>query len=186
MANLDPSKIWTSGAAPAAMPPDADIAEHGSLVAFQIHVCGILASFLPLAPVIAQRKPGALTWADKKTVASDVAAALKSIGLGIVVSLDAGTRKSSMLHAVALDPFGFTVDIAESPVSNRGPSGTGITASLAAELVMLCLSGLRLGNGVCAVRSYSLGGEEGTLQTAEVTFTTAYTITPPASMLAAE
>lgn len=89
-----------------------------------------------------------------------------------------------MLHAVALDPFGFTVDIAESPVTNRGPSGTGITASLAAELVMLCLSGLRLGNGVCAVRSYSLGGEEGTLQTAEVTFTTAYTITPPASMLA--
>lgn len=184
MPNIDPSKIWTSGAAPAAMPPDADIAEHGSLVAFQIHVVRFLAEFLPLAPVTGQAKPGACTYADKKTVAAEVERSLRSIGLSIVVGLDAGTRNTAALHAVAFDPFSFSVSIAESPVTNRGASGTGISASRCAELVMLCLSGVRLGNGISAVKSFAVGGEEGTLQTAEITFQTAYTISPPASLLA--
>ena len=183
---LDPSKIWLTGAPPPALPAAADIEAHGSLVAFQIHVRDVLRAFLPLAPVTAQPKPGACTYADKRTVASEVESALRSIGISMVVALDAGTRKSAAPHAVCLDPFTFAVAIAENPVTNRGASGTGVTASRAAELAMICLSGLPLGNGVCAVQSYTLGGEEGQLQTAEVTFQTAYTITPPASMLAEE
>ena len=184
MANLDLSKIWTSGAAPAAMPPDADIAEHGSLVAFQMHVCRFLREWLPLAPVAAQAKPGAITYADKKTVAADVEASLRAIGISLVVGLDTGTRATAALHALAFEQFSFVVSIAESPVTNRGDKGTGISASRAAELVMLCLSGVRLGNGVSAVKSFSVGGEEGSLQTAEVTLQTSYTIAPPASLLA--
>ena len=37
MADIDLAKLWASGAPPAAMPADALIDEHGSLVAFQIH-----------------------------------------------------------------------------------------------------------------------------------------------------
>jgi len=101
-----------------------------------------------------------------------------------VVGLESGTRKSAMRHAVALDPFTFAVNVAESPVTNRGASGSGITASRCAEIVILCMSGARLGNGVCALSSFTVGGEEGSLQTAELTFATSYTITPPASWLA--
>lgn len=184
MANLDLAKCWTTGTPPPAQPDAADVSLHGALVAFQMHVCRFLREWLPLAPVVAQGKPGAITFADKKTIASDVEASLRSIGISLVVGLDTGTRAAAALHAIAFDPFTFVINIAESPVTNRGEKGTGITASRAAELVMLCLSGVRLGNGVSAVKSFSVGGEEGSLQTAEVTFQTSYTITPPASLLA--
>jgi len=184
MANLDLSTCWVSGTPPSAMPSDDLIETHGSLVAFQIQAVAFLSAWLPLAPIIAQGRPGAITYADAKTVVAETLAALKSIGISLVVGLDAGERKSALLHGVLLDPFRFSVNIAESPITNRGASGSGITASRCAEHVMLCLSGSRLGNGVCAVRSFTVGGEQGTLQTAEVTFTTAYTITLPATMLA--
>ena len=184
MANIDLAKLWASGAPPAAMPADALILEHGSLVAFQIHVVNFLSAFLPLAPVVGQDRPYAITYADAKTVAADTVKALRNIGLSLVVGLESGTRKTSLLHAVAFDPFTFVVNIAESPVTNRGASGSGVTAARCAELVMLCLGGSRLGNGSCAVSAFQVGGEEGALQTAEVTFATAYTITPPASWLA--
>lgn len=184
MANLDLSKIWLNGAPPSAAPSADDINEHGSLIAFQIHVCRFLREFLPLAPVVNQSRPGACTYADKKTVASEVAAALKGLGISMVVGLDSGTRNAAMRNSVSFDPFSFVVNIAEAPVTNRGSSGTGITATRCAELVMLCLSGASLGNGSCAVKSFSADGEQGALQTAEVTFSTAYIIAPPASMLA--
>lgn len=182
--NLDLTKCWIAGAPPDAQPSAEDIAALGALVAFQAHVCTFLRAWLPLAHVVAQAKPGAISYADKKTVAAEVERSLRSIGLSIVVGLDAGTRNTAALHAVAFDPFTFSVSIAESPVTNRGASGTGISASRCAELVMLCLSGVRLGNGISAVKSFAVGGEEGTLQTAEITFQTAYTISPPASLLA--
>lgn len=184
MANLDLAKIWINGAPPPAAPATDDINEHGSLIAFQIHVCRFLREFIPLAPIINQTRPGACTYADKKTVASDVAAALKGIGISMVVGLDSGTRNAALRNSVSFDPFAFVVNIAEAPVTNRGSSGTGITATRCAELVMLCLSGASLGNGCCAVKSFSADGEQGALQTAEVTFSTAYIIAPPASMLA--
>lgn len=183
MPNLDLSKIWTTGAPPPAAPDASDVLVYGSLVAFQIHVCLFLRGFLPLAPVAAQAKPGAITYADKKTVVSDVEKALQSIGLSMVVGLDSGTRSSAMRHAVTFDPFSFVINIAESPVTNRGASGTGITASRCAELAMLCLSGASLGNGCCSVKSFTVGSEQGSLQTAEVSFSTAYAIIPPASLL---
>ena len=182
--NLDLSKIWLTGAPPPAAPDSANIEEHGSLVAFQIHVVRFLTEFLPLAPVTGQAKPGACTYADKKTVESDVAKALQAIGISMVVGLDSGTRNAAMRNSVSFDPFSFVVNIAEAPITNRGSSGTGITATRCAELVMLCLSGASLGNGSCAVKSFSADGEQGALQTAEVTFSTAYIIAPPASMLA--
>ena len=184
MANIDLLKIWTTGAPPPAAPDSADVETHGSLIAFQIHVVRFLAEFLPLAPVTGQAKPGACTYADKKTVANDVAKALQAIGISMVVGLDSGTRNAATRHSVAFDPFSFVVNIAESPVTNRGARGTGVTATRCAELVMLCLSGASLGNGCCAVRSFSADGEQGALQTAEVTFSTAYIIAPPASWLA--
>lgn len=185
MPNIDLSKCWTTGAPPAAAPDAADIEVHGSLIAFQIHVVRFLTEWLPLAPVVSQAKPGAITYADKKTVASDVAAALRSIGISMVVGLDSGVRNAAFRNAVAFDPFSFVVNIAESPVTNRSASGTNITASRCAELVMLCLSGASLGNGCCAVKSFTTGGEQGAFQTAEVTFSTAYAIIPPASLLEA-
>lgn len=184
MANLDLSKIWTTGAPPPAAPDATDIETHGSLIAFQIHVVRFLSEFIPLAPVINQQRPGACTYADKNTIISDVTKALQSIGISMVVGLDSGTRNASTRNAVSFDPFSFIVNIAESPVTNRGKTGTGITATRCAELVMLCLSGASLGNGCCAVKSFSAGGEQGALQTSEVTFSTAYIIAPPASMLA--
>lgn len=184
MADIDLAKLWASGAPPAAMPADALIEEHGSLVAFQIHAVAWLSAFLPLAPLVGQSRPHTITYADAKTVAADTVKALRNVGLSLVVGLESGTRKSALRHAVALDPFTFVVNIAESPVTNRGASGSGITASRCAELVILALSGARLGNGVCALTAFQVGGEEGALQTAEVTFATAYTITPPASWLA--
>ncbi len=182
--NIDLSKIWTTGAPPPAAPAAEHIEEHGSLIAFQIHVVRFLTEFLPLAPVTGQSRPGACVYADKKTVAADVSKALQSIGISMVVGLDSGTRNAATRHSVAFDPFSFVVNIAEAPITNRGKTGTGITATRCAELVMLCLSGASLGNGCCAVKSFTAGGEQGALQTAEVTFSTAYVIAPPASMLA--
>ncbi len=181
--NIDLSKCWTTGAQPPAAPDSADIETHGSLVAFQIHVVRFLTEWLPLAPVTGQDKPGACTYADKKTVASEVEKALKSIGVSMVVGLDSGTRNASLRNAVTFDPFTFVVNIAESPVTNRSAAGTGVTATRCAELAMLCLSGASLGNGCCSVKSFAVGGEQGSLQTAEVTFSTAYAIIPPASLL---
>jgi hypothetical protein len=182
--NVDLSKCWLAGAQPDALPTAEEVSEHGALVAFQMRVVAFLSAWLPLAPVCGQSRPYAVTYADKKTVAAEVTKALKSLGISLVVGLDSGTRSSASLYSVAFDPFSFVVSIAESPVTNRGPSGSGITASRCAELVMLCLSGVRLGNGACAVKSFQVGGEEGALQTAEVTFQTAYVISPPASLLA--
>ncbi len=184
MATLDLAKLWLNAAPPPRAPEATDIETHGSLIAFQIHVVRFLTEWLPLAPVISQKRPGSCTYADKHTVASDVIAALKAIGISMVVGLDSGTRNASMLNAVSFDPFSFVVNIAESPLTNRGKTGTGITATRCAELVMLCLSGASIGNGCCAVKSFTAGGEQGALQTAEVTFSTAYIIAPPASLLA--
>lgn len=184
MPNLDLAKLWLNAAPPPAAPDAGDIEEHGSLIAFQIHVVRFLTEWLPLAPVVSQAKPGSITYADKKTVASETDNALKSIGISLVVGLESGIRTASLKNAVAFDPFTFVVNIAESPITNRGSKGTGITASRCAEHIMLCLSGASLGNGCCAVKSYSTGGELGALQTAEVSFSTAYAIIPPASLLA--
>lgn len=184
MATLNLSKCWTTGTPPPAQPDAADIAEHGSLIAFQIHACRWLREWLPLAPVVGQARPGVLTYADAKTIVSDTAAALKGIGISLVVGLDSGTRNASLRNAVSFSPFVFSVNIAENPVTNRGASGSGITAARCAELVMLCFAGGTLGNGSCDVRAFTVGGEEGTLQTAEITLVTAYAITPPADLLA--
>ena len=184
MATLDLAKLWLNAAPPPKSPDATDIETYGSLIAFQILVCRWLTEFLPLAPIISQKRPGACTYADKHTVASDVSAALKGIGISMVVGLDSGTRNASTRNAVSFDPFSFVVNIAEAPLTNRGKTGTGITATRCAELVMLCQSGASLGNGCCAVKSFTAGGEQGALQTAEVTFSTAYIIAPPASMLA--
>jgi hypothetical protein len=183
MPNIDLTKCWLNAAPPPAAPDAADIEEHGSLIAFQIHVVRFLTEWLPLAPVVSQAKPGAITYADKKTVATDVTKALQSIGLSMVVGLDSGTRNSAMRHAVTFNPFSFVINIAESPITNRGSKGTGITASRCAEHVMLCLSGATLGNGSCDVKAFSTGGEEGILQTAQLTFSTAYAIVPSASLM---
>ena len=182
MPNIDLTKCWINGAPPQAAPLQTDIAEHGSLIAFQLHAVRFLEDWLPLAPIIAQNKK-AITYADKKTVAADVETTLRSIGISLIVGLDSGIRNAAMRNAVSFDPFTFVVNIAESPITNRGPRGTGITASLCAELVMLCFAGASIGNGGCSVKAFQTGGEEGTLQTAEVTLSTAFIITPPASML---
>ncbi len=184
MANLDLSKCWISGAPPDPAPDAAEAAEHGALVAFQLHVVRWLNAWLPLAPVAAQAKPGAITYADKRSVVSEVENSLRSVGISLVVGLDRGTRKSAMRNAVLFDPFVFSVSIAENPLTNRSSRGSGLTASQAAELVMLCFSGGRLGSGSCEVIAFSTGGEEGSLQTADVTLQTAYLITPPESLLA--
>lgn len=180
---IDPNKCWTTGAPPQPAPYDDDIAEHGSLLAFQIHVCRILAAWLPLAPIANQRRAGAITYADKKTVLSDVVTSLRSIGVSMVITLESGKRNSSLLHSVTFDPITYGVRIAEAPKTNRGPTGTNMSATAVAEQVMLCLSGLRLANGLSKLDSFIMGGEEGDLQTAELTFSTAYAITPPASLL---
>jgi len=183
MPNIDLTKCWITGAPPQAAPLEADINEHGSLIAFQMHAVRFIEAWLPLAPVINQTRSNIVTYADKKTVISDVAKTLRSIGLSMVVGLENGTRKSAMIHAVAFDPFTFVVNIAENPVTNRSSRGSGITASAVAEQVMFCFAGAQLGNGSCSIRSFVTGGEEGTLQTAEVKISTAYTIMPSASLM---
>ena len=182
MATIDLSKCWTTGSPPQPAPYAEDIATHGALIAFQMHVVRFINAWLPLAPVGNQTK-NAITYADKKTVISDVTNSLRSIGISLVIGLDSGIRNSAMRNAVSFDPFTFSVRIAESPVTNRGPRGTGITATHCAELVMLCFAGASLGSGCCSVKSFATGGEEGTLQTADVTFATSYIITPPASLM---
>lgn len=184
MPNIDLTKCWLNGAPPSASPLADDINEHGSLIAFQIHACRFLTEWLPLAPLYAQKRIGVLSYADKKTVAAEVNHALRRIGLSMVVGLDAGTIKSAMRGAVCFSPFSFVVNIAESPITNRGASGCKITASRCAENVMLCFAGAQLGNGVCEIKGFEVGGEEGKLQTAQVTVSTSFTIIPPDSLLA--
>lgn len=184
MPNIDLSKCWLTGAPPPKDPSAEDIETYGSLVAFQIHVCRFLREWLPLAPVFSQDKPGVLSYADKKTVEAEVNAALKSIGISLVVGLDSGTRNASLRNAITFNPFTFVINIAESPTTNRGANGSKMTASRCAEHVMLCLAGATLGNGSCDVKGFITGGEEGVYQTARVTLSTAYTIIPPASLLA--
>jgi hypothetical protein len=181
---IDPAKCWQDGAPPAPLPTAGELAEHGALVAFQLVCVRFLRAWLPLAPVAAQRKPGAITYADKRTVAGETNDALRGIGLSMVVSLDSGTRNSATLHSLKLDPLRFAVSVAEAPATNRGAGGTGVTASRAAELAMLCFSGVRIGNGVASVVAFEVGGEEGALQTADVTLQTAYLVPTPASLLA--
>ena len=180
---IDPKKCWREGAAPDPLPTDAELAEHGALVGFQIVAVRFLTEWLPLDPVVKQRKPGTIIYADAKTVAAEVQKSLTAIGLSMVVGLDSGTRNSATLHSVKLDPFRFSVSIAESPITNRGERGTGITASCAAELAMLCFSGARVGNGTASVVAFSTGGELGNLQTADITLQTTYLIPTPANLL---
>lgn len=182
--NIDLTKCWLNAAPPSPLPTAAELAEFGALVAFQIVAVRFLSEWLPLAAVAGQAKPGAITYADKKTVASETVAALRSVGISLVVALDSGTRSSAAPHAVYLDPFRFAVRVAESPVTNRGSKGSGVTASRAAELAMLCFSGQRIGNGVASLVSFSVDGEEGTLQTADVVLQTSYLIPTPAELLA--
>lgn len=186
MRNIDLSKCWLNGTPPPAAPSADDINEHGSLIAFQIHVCRFLTEWLPLAPVYAQKRIGVLSYADKKTVAAEVNHALRRIGLSMVVGLDTGTVKSGMRSAICFSPFSFVIHIAESPITNRGARGCKITASRCAENIMLCFAGAQLGNGVCEIKGFEVGGEEGKLQTAQVTVSTSFTIIPPESLLVAQ
>jgi len=183
MPNIDLTKCWITGAPPQATPLQIDIDKEGSLIAFQLHAVRFIESWLPLAPVISQSRANVVTYADKKTVISDVSKTLQSIGISMVIGLENGTRTSAMIHAIAFDPFTFAVNIAENPVTNRGSRGSGMTATAVAEQVMMCFAGAQLGNGSCSIVSFITGGEEGTLQTAEVKISTAYTIMPSASLL---
>jgi hypothetical protein len=180
MANIDLTKCWTTGEPPQRDPLAEDITKHGALIAFQMHVIRFLEQWLPLAPVANQTKKGAITYADKKTVLSDVINSLRSIGISLVVTLESGKRNSAMMYAMTFDPFVFSVRVGESPKTNRGTNGTGMTATAVAEQIMFCLSGAQLGNGTCKINSFMIGGEEGELQTAEVTISTAYAIIPTA------
>lgn len=186
MRNIDLSKCWINGAPPPKDPDAADVNEHGSLIAFQIHVCRFLREWLPLAPVYAQKKPGVLSYADKQTVADEVNKALQTIGISMVVGLDTGTVKSAMKNAIVFSPFSFVVNIAESPLTNRGTNGSRITASRCAEHVLLCLAGASLGGGVCEIKGFEVDGVQGKLQTAKVTVSTSYTIIPQESLLVAQ
>lgn len=184
MANIDLTKCWTTGAPPQAMPLEEDITKYGSLIAFQKHAIRFIEQWLPLAPIVNQDRANVITYADKKTVVSDVSKTLQTIGLSMVVGLESAKKTSALIHAITFDPFTFAVNIAENPITNRGSRGSGMTASAVAENVMMCFAGTLLGNKSCSIVSFVTGGEEGTLQTAEVKISTAYTIMPPASLLA--
>ena len=48
---------------------------------------------------------------------------------------------------------------------------------------LLCFSGARIGNGTASVTAFQTDGQEGTLQTAEITLQTSYLIPTPANLL---
>ena len=180
---IDPTKCWREGTQPDPLPTDEELAAHGALIGFQLVAVRFLNAWLPLDPIVKQRKPGAITYADKKTIFSEVNETLRAIGLSMIVGLDSGIRNSATLHSIKLDPFRFVISIAENPITNRSARGTNITASRAAELAMLCFSGARIGNGVASVTAFQTDGEEGALQTAEVTLQPSYLIPTPQELL---
>jgi hypothetical protein len=96
--------------------------------------------------------------------------------------LDSGTRNSATLHSLKLDPLRFaTVSVAEAPAHQpRRGRHLGVTASRAARnfAMLCCLPASGSATAWPASSPFEVGGEEGALQTADVTRSRPPTVVP--------
>lgn len=171
---MTPNDLWLNGSAPAPLPSLADVKEYGAFVSFERHVCQWLREWKPLAALVAQQRDYVITYADHATIEQQVADALASVGMYLVVDLESAGKKSSMKQAFVFNPFNFMVTVSESPISNRDTAsgGTGLTCKRCADLVALAFEGMNIGNGCASLKGVTFPSVGDGMQNAVVTFST--------------
>jgi hypothetical protein len=144
---------WINTTPPSGTLSAENIAALGAPAAAQQKLAEYLAAWNALASLAA--KQYCITWQDKGTVSNDVAKAMQSLGMSVLVMWRGGAKQSAFKNAVLMRPARFEISILELPKLNRGASGTGLSAGRVACEILKALEGMPLAQGQISITDVS-------------------------------